>query len=75
MVSGTDLNREDGGVSDQEGFHLESLAEGSCLVHCSHGRCLVCVDVLAELLSVQKDKTRQSAGLVSLQRPVTCVGW
>lgn len=53
-MSGTDLNGEDGGVSDEEGFHLEGLAEGGGLVHRSHGRCLVCVDVLAELLSVQE---------------------
>lgn len=54
-MSSTDLNGEDGSVSDEEGFHLEGLAESGGLVHCSHGRCLVCVDVLAELLSVQEN--------------------
>lgn len=66
-VSSTDQNGEDSSVSDEEGFHLEGLAESSCLVHSSHGRCLVCVDVLAELLSVQ-GKTRVSPlNLFSLQ--------
>lgn len=50
-MKSTDLNGEDGSVSDQKRFDLEGLAEGSSLVHGTHGRCLICVDVLSQLLS------------------------
>lgn len=52
----TDLDGEDGGVSDQERFDLEGLAEGSRLVHGAHGSGLVGVDVLCQLLSGIKNK-------------------
>lgn len=53
-TSCTDLNGEDGCVSDDERFDLEGLAEGGGLVHGAHRRCLICVDVLPQLLSAQK---------------------
>lgn len=62
-VSCTDLNGEDSCVSDQERFHLESLAEGGGLVHCSHRRCLICINVLPQLVSAQKSSQLEVCGL------------
>lgn len=45
------LNGEDGCIPDQKRFDLEGLAEGGGLVHSAHGGCLVCIDVLSQLLS------------------------
>lgn len=47
----TDLDGEDGSISDQKRFDLEGLAEGSSLVHGTHCCCLICVNVLSQLLS------------------------
>lgn len=55
-VACTDLDGEDGCISDQERFDLEGLAEGSGLVHGAHGSCLICIDVLPQLLSGMKNK-------------------
>lgn len=51
----THLNGEDSCVSDQERFDLEGLAEGSSLVHGAHSCCLICIDVLPQLLSEWKN--------------------
>lgn len=55
-MADTDLNGEDGCVSDEERFDLEGLAEGSSLVHGAHSCCLICIYVLPQLLSAQKNQ-------------------
>lgn len=59
----TDLNGEHSCISDQERFDLEGLAEGSSLVHGAHSCCLICIDVLPQLLSARKTTTLQLQAL------------
>lgn len=55
-LADTDLNGEDGRISDEERFDLEGLAEGSGLVHGAHCCRLICIYVLPQLLPAQKKK-------------------
>lgn len=66
----TDLNGEDGSISDQKRFDLEGLAEGSGLVHGSHCCRLICVNVLSQLLSeIKKKRKRKTLQLQVLNFP------